>query len=262
VRALAYAMEEPMNWSPKHLLAGSIVSLALFGCGSNGGSDPADESVSGGSKLPRGGEPVDLDPSQFTTKIDNPYWPLAPGSRWIYREVENGVNQQVVVTVTDRTKAVDGVTARVIHDVVTAGGEPVEKTYDWYAQDSSGNVWYLGEDTKEYDHGKVVSTAGSWEAGVGGAQAGVIMPGQPQIGVPYRQEYDKGNAEDYATVTSVDARATVPFGTFGHVLQTKDVNPLEKNFVERKSFARGVGPIETIQVSGGSAHEQLLSYRR
>jgi hypothetical protein len=174
-----------MKWSPMHVLAGSIVSLAMFGCGSNGGSDTAgDSTVSGDSKLPRGGQPVNLDPSKFTTKIDNPYWPLSPGSRWVYREVENGVNQKVVVTVTGRTKVIDGVRARGIHDVVTARGQPVEKTYDWYAQDSSGNVWYLGEDTKEYDHGKVVSTAGSWEAGVGGAQAGVIMPGQPEIGVP------------------------------------------------------------------------------
>ncbi len=167
-----------------------------------------------------------------------------------------------MVTVTNRTKVIDGVTARVIHDVVSAGGHPIEKTYDWYAQDSSGNVWYMGEDTKEYKNGKVSSTAGSWEAGVGGAEAGVIMPGDPTVGLAYRQEYDKGNAEDNATVTSVDAKATVPFGSFDHVLQTRDVNPLETNFVEHKSYARGVGAIETIQVSGGQAHEQLLSYRR
>jgi len=252
-----------MNWSPKHLIAGSVMSLALVGCGSGGGSDPAtDATTASDSKLPRGGEPVTLVPSEFTTKIDNPYWPLSPGSQWVYREVENGVVQRVVVTVTNRTKVVDGITSRVIHDVVSAGGQPVEKTFDWYAQDSSGNVWYMGEDTKEYDHGKVVSTQGSWEAGVGGAQAGVIMPGHPTVGMTYRQEYDKGNAEDYASVTSVNAHAKVPFGSFNAVLQTRDTNPLETNFVEHKSFARGVGPVETIQVSGGSAHEQLVSYRR
>ncbi len=255
-----------MTWSPKHLIAGSLLGLVLFaGCGGNGGSDSATTTaagVSGNSKLPQGSEPANLDPAEFTTKIDNPYWPMAPGARWVSREVENGVVQRVVVTVTNRTKVVDGVTARVIHDVVSASGQPIEKTYDWYAQDSSGNVWYLGEDTKEYDHGKVVSAQGSWEAGVGGAEAGVIMPADPTVGQAYRQEYDKGNAEDNASVTSVDAKAKVPFGSFDHVLQTRDVNPLETNFVEHKSFARGVGPIETIQVSGGSAHEELLSYRR
>ncbi len=247
------------------VLAGSILGLVLAGCGSNGGSDSPSgaATVPASSKLPVGGEPANLNPAEFTTKIDNPYWPLAPGSRWVYREVENGLDQRVVVTVTNRTKVVDGVTSRVVHDVVSAHGQPIEKTYDWYAQDSSsGNVWYMGEDTKEYDHGKVVSTAGSWEAGVGGAEAGVIMPGEPAVGQTYRQEYDKGNAEDKASVTSIDAKATVPFGSFDHVLQTRDVNPLEKNFVERKSYARGVGAIETVQVSGGQAHEQLLSYTR
>jgi hypothetical protein len=255
-----------MHWSRKHhFIAGSILTLALVGCGSNGGgSDSPTEAASSspqGSALPRGSEPANLGPAEFTTNIDNPYFPLAPGSRWVYREVENGVVQRVDVTVTNGTKVVDGVTARVIHDVVSAGGQPVEKTYDWYAQDSAGNVWYLGEDTKEYDHGKVVSTAGSWEAGVGGAEAGVIMPAQPEVGISYRQEYDAGNAEDNASVTSVDAQAKVPFGSFTGVLQTKDVNPLEKNFVEHKSYAKGVGPIETIQVSGGAAHEVLLSHQ-
>src|SRR5262249_6814063 len=107
VATLVNAKEGTMNWSPMHLLAGSMVSLALFGCGSNGGSETAgDSTVSGDSKLPRGGQPVNLDPSKFTTKIDNPYWPLSPGSQWVYREIENGVNQKVVVTVTDRTKVI------------------------------------------------------------------------------------------------------------------------------------------------------------
>jgi hypothetical protein len=257
-----------MHWSTKHVaVGGSILALAFAGCGSNSptGSDPPAPSVSGspgGSGLPRGSEPANLDPAEFTTRIDNPYWPLAPGSKWVYREVENGVVQRVEVTVTNRTKVVDGVTARVVHDVVTTHGQPVEKTFDWYAQDSAGNVWYLGEDTQEYDKGKVVSTAGSWQAGVGRAEAGVIMPAQPEVGLSYRQEYDPGNAEDRARVTNVDAKARVPFGSFDGVLQTKDVNPLETNFVESKYYAKGVGPIETIQVSGGKAHEQLISYRR
>jgi hypothetical protein len=256
-----------MRWSPTFVIAGTALAVAVAGCGSDGqssGSDPttqAGSSTPTGSTLPQGSEPANLDPTEFTTNIDNPYWPLNPGSTWVYREVEDGVTQTVVVTVTDRTKVVDGVTARVIHDVVSTGGEPIEKTYDWYAQDSAGNVWYLGEDTKEYENGKVSSTTGSWEAGVGGAEAGVIMPADPKPGLSYRQEYDKGNAEDRASVVSVDVHTTVPFGSFNQVLETRDVNPLERNFVEQKYFARGVGPIETIQISGGQAHEQLLSYR-
>jgi hypothetical protein len=253
-----------MRWSQGKLLimvVGSLLGLTVAACGSSGnGSGPV--SAASSAALPKGSEPADLDPAGFTTRIDNPYWPMAPGSRWVYREVENGVAQQVDVTVTDRTKVVDGVTARVIHDVVSAGGKPIEKTFDWYAQDSAGNVWYLGEDTAEYENGKVVSRAGSWEAGVGGAEAGVIMPAQPRVGLSYRQEYDAGNAEDRARVLSLDQRAKVPFGGFTGALLTKDVNPLERNFVEHKYYARGIGPIETIQVSGGQAHEQLLSYRR
>ena len=128
--------------------------------------------------------------------IDNPYWPMAPGSRWVYRETDGkGGVMKVVVTVTDRTKTIDGIAATVVHDVVSEDGKVVEDTFDWYAQDRWGNVWYLGEDTTEYEDGKA-STAGSWEAGVDGAQAGVILPGQPEVGQAYRQEYYAGEAED------------------------------------------------------------------
>ena len=112
--------------------------------------------------LPQGSEPVELDPADFTTAIDNPYWPMEPGSRWIYRETApDGTRQRVVVTVTTKTKLIaNGITARVVHDVVREDGKLVEVTDDWYAQDCRGNVWYLGESTKEYENGKVVSRAG------------------------------------------------------------------------------------------------------
>ena len=121
--------------------------------------------------LPRGSEKVSIDPATFTTRIDNPWWPMRPGSRWLYRETDaDGTSQRVVVTVGRQTRRIaNGVTARVVHDVVTEDGRPVEVTEDWYAQDACGNLWYLGEDTKEYENGKVVSTKGSWEAGVDGA---------------------------------------------------------------------------------------------
>ena len=127
---------------------------------------------------------IELDPADFTTEIDNPWWPMTPGSRWVYRETDSeGANQKVVVTVTNRTKAIaNGIEARVVHDVVTEDGEFVEVTDDWYAQDEDGNVWYLGEDTTEYENGKPVSKAGSFEAGVDGAEPGIIMPAQPEPG--------------------------------------------------------------------------------
>ena len=133
--------------------------------------------------LPQGSEPANLDPADFVAVIDNPYWPMAPGSKWVYRETDaEGTEQRVEVTVTDRTKTILGIPATVVHDIVTEGDEVIEDTFDWYAQDTWGNVWYLGEDTKEFENGKVVSTAGSWEAGVDGAEAGVVVPASPEAG--------------------------------------------------------------------------------
>ena len=214
--------------------------------------------------LPQGSEPVTLDPANFTTRIDNPYWPMAPGTRWIYRETDGrGDRQKVVVRVTRRTRVVDGIRARVVRDTVTERGKLVEDTIDWYAQDRAGNVWYLGERTREYEDGRYVSDAGSWEAGVDGAQAGVAIPAGPVPGMRYRQEYRQGEAEDRAQVLSVSEQAQVPFARFPRrVLLTKDVNPLEPRVLEYKLYARGVGPVLVLEVSGGSGREELLSFTR
>jgi hypothetical protein len=209
------------------------------------------------------GSTAELDPADFTTEIDNPWWPMTPGSRWVYRETDTeGANQRVVVTVTDRTKTIaNGVEARVVHDVVTEDGEFVEVTDDWYAQDGDGNIWYLGEDTTEYENGKPVSQAGSFEAGVDGAEAGIIMPAQPEPGMTYRQEYYKGEAEDMGAIVSLEQQAEVPAGHYQPTLMTNDTNPLEPKVNEFKFFARGVGPVLAVSVSGGSDREELLSYR-
>jgi hypothetical protein len=216
------------------------------------------------SRLPRGAEPVNLDPADFTTKIDNPWWPMRRGSRWVYRETDSeGARQRVVVTVTRRTKLIaNGIRARVVHDVVTEDGEPVEVTDDWYAQDRAGNIWYLGEDTTEYENGRPVSKEGSFEAGVDGAQPGVIMPARPRVGMRYRQEYYKGHAEDRARIFSRREKAEVPFGFFRRTLMTRDENPLEPRVLEYKFYARGVGPVLAVSVSGGSDREELVRYRR
>lgn len=215
-----------------------------------------------GASLPQGAEPVRLDPADFTTRIDNPYWPMRPGSRWVYREGdgEGGV-QRVVVTVTAATKRIaNGVRARLVHDVVSRGGRPVEITDDWYAQDARGNVWYLGERTAEYRGGEVVSTAGSWEAGVDGAQPGVIVPAKPRPDMSYRQEYYAGEAEDRAVVMGTSEQVEVPFGLFRGALMTKELTPLEPDVVELKFYARGVGPVLAIGVSGGAGREELVKY--
>ncbi len=167
-----------------------------------------------------------------------------------------------MVTVTDRTRTVMGIEAQVVHDVVTEDGKLVEDTYDWYAQDADGNVWYLGEDTKEYDAGTFVGTHGSWEAGVDGAQPGILLPADPEVGQAYRQEYLEGEAEDRGRVLSLDERAQVPFGSFEDVLKTEDTTPLEPGLREHKFYAKGVGPVLAMAVAGGSSREELVSYIR
>ncbi len=216
----------------------------------------------GPGALPQGSEPVKLDPADFTTNIDNPYLPMSPGNKWVYRETgAGGPELRVEVTVTDRTRMIaNGIQARVVHDVVTENGQLVEVTDDWYAQDSAGNVWYLGEDTAEYENGKVKTRSGSFEAGVDGAQPGIIMPANPQDGMAYRQEYYEGEAEDRAEVLSTDEQVETPFGHFEGALMTKDLVPLEPKVSEYKLYARDVGPVLTVKTSGGSGREELVSF--
>ena len=211
--------------------------------------------------LPQGSDPLELDPADFVATIDNPFWPMAIGNAWVYRETDaEGTEQRVEVTVTDDTKEIAGITATVVHDVVSEDGELVEDTLDWYAQDAAGNIWYLGEDTKEYESGEVVSTEGSWTAGVDGALAGILLPADPEVGMTYRQEYYAGEAEDAAEILSLDEHVEVPLGTYDGVLMTKDYTPLDPDVVEHKFYARGVGPVQAIAVSGGSSREELIIF--
>ena len=244
-----------------------LVAFALAACGES--SDPAPNKATSstevqgtGAELPQGSEPADLDPSEFTTTIDNPYLPFAVGSRWVYTETEDGEPaQKVVVEVSGKTKRIaNGVEALVVRDTVTVRGEPVEVTDDWFAQDSEGNVWYLGEDTAEYEDGEVATRAGSFEAGVDGAEAGIVMPADPQVGMAYRQEYYEGEAEDRAEVLSLDEKAEVPAGYYPKTLMTKDLVPLEPKVSEHKFYAQGVGLVLAIGHSGGAGREELISF--
>ena len=157
-------------WRPGLLLSGLVLLLAACG----------DEDE---SSLPTGAEPFTLQASDFVAGIDNPYWPMTPGSRWVYHETDaEGVVTGNVVTVTERVEPIIGVPAHVVHDVATEDGRVVEDTYDWYAQDTDGNVWYFGEDTTAYEEGKPPSKEGSWRAGVAGALPGVAVPADPEVG--------------------------------------------------------------------------------
>lgn len=210
--------------------------------------------------LPQGSEPVTIDPANFTNVIDNPWWPMTPGSVWTYRETDaEGTVSKVVVTVTSDTKEILGVTTVVVHDVLTEDGTVVEDTFDWYAQDLDGNIWYFGEDTKEFtDAG--VDTTGSWEAGVDGAFPGVIVPAAPQPGLTYREEYLAGEAEDQATVLSIDEQVEVAAGSYTGLLMTKNYTPVEPDILEYKWYAQDVGQVLALTVSGGSDREELTKF--
>lgn len=231
--------------------------MALTGCAPTRG---ADEPMA--SSLPHGDEPVALDPADFTADIDNPYWPMKPGTRWTYREIDpDGEELLVTVVVTSATRKIaNGITARVVRDTVLRGDEIVEDTFDWYAQDAAGAIWYLGEDTAEFEDGEIVSREGSFEAGVDGALPGILIPPDPEPGMKYRQEYYAGQAEDNGEVLSTDAMADAPAGHYTDVLLTWDTNGLEPDVAELKFYAPGVGPVLAMEAAGGlGAREELIA---
>ena len=244
----------------------AVLSLALLGLSACGDDDTGSTATAASdgrdpsADLPQGDEPVELDPAEMSADIDHPYWPMEPGTRWTYREDEDGEVLEVVVIATDQTKELaNGVTARVVRDTVTLDGELVEDTFDWYAQDADGNVWYLGEDTAEFEDGELVTREGSFEAGVDGALPGILLPAEPEPGMRYRQEYLEGEAEDNGEVLSVDEQVEVRAGHYDHALLTKDTNALEPDVNEYKLYAQGVGPVLALGISGGAGREELIS---
>ena len=238
-------------------MAVAVAAVSVAACG--GDDDPSRD-------LPQGSERVTLDPADFTTRIDNPYLPLRVGSRWVYRETDTtGARERVVVEVTNKTKKIaNGITARVVRDTVSEKGEPVEVTDDWFAQDAEGNVWYLGEYVTNYEDGKVVDHAGSFEAGVDGAQPGIAMPADPQPGMSYRQEYLAGEAEDEGAVVTVgEEQVEVPYGFFkDDVLMTRDRVPTEPRVQELKFYVRGIGTVLSVHTDGDGGRAELVSFKR
>ncbi len=213
--------------------------------------DPGD----GGNYAPK------LDPADFVATVDNPYLPWKPGARWTFTGDDDGEVENTEIVVTDKHKDILGISATVVRDTVKdADNVVVEDTYDWYAQDKDGNVWYLGEDSTEYENGKPHSTKGSWESGVKGAYPGIVMPAHPTEGKAYRQEYQKGEAEDMAQVLHVGAGPEkVKAGSYDKLVVTKEWNPLEPDVIEQKTYAPGVGVILEEKVAGGTGRGELTS---
>jgi hypothetical protein len=201
-----------------------------------------------------------IDPNNFVDTIDNTYFTMTPGTTFNYEgETEDGT-ETIVVYVTSETREVMGVTCVVVWDRVYLDGELIENTYDWFAQDNVGNVWYFGEDSEELEEGEVVSTEGSWEAGVDGALPGIVMPADPIVGQSYRQEYYAGIAEDMGQILALNETVTVPYGTFDDCLQTKDWTPLEPGVIENKYYSAAVGWVVMEEVVlGGDEVVELIS---
>lgn len=243
-------------------VAGCLVAVAA--CGDDGppgdarGSAPSTTAVidpgDGGRYDPA------IDPADFGGPVDNPYMPLLPRSRWVYQGTSDGESERIEVLVTGETRQVMGIDAVVVRDTVTVDGELVEDTDDWFAQDADGNVWYLGEDSTEYEDGEVASSAGSWEAGVDGALPGIVMPADPQVGDAYRQEFYPGEAEDLAEVVRIGDSATVAGQAYDDLLVVEEWNPLEPEAVEEKSYARGVGVVLEVKTAGGDERAELVEF--
>jgi hypothetical protein len=252
-----------------------VAALAVAACSDDGATGSAESSstaaAEGSTSTVADGAPV-IDPgdggnydpgitaADFVAGIDNPYLPLTPGSRWVYEGSEDGEDQRIEVVVTDRTRQVMGVTAVVVQDTVTSGGEVVEDTEDWFAQDRDGNVWYLGEATQEFDGGQPTSSAGSWEAGVDGAQPGLAMPAAPSVGQAYRQEFLAGEAEDLAEVLRTEGTGTALDQPVDHVVTIREWTPLEPDVVEEKGYAPGIGQITERTTAGGDGEFHLVEY--
>ncbi len=200
-----------------------------------------------------------IDPANFVAGVTNKYFPLTPGKVYTY-EGNNGTIQDTV-TVTNEHKTILGVQTMTIKDTALINGQLLEDTIDWYAQDKDGNVWYFGEDTKEYQNGKVISTAGTWEAGVNGAKPGIIMQANPQIGGPIFQEYYQNHAEDQFQVLSTNESLTLPTGKYEACIKTKEWTRLEPSVVEQKVFCPEVGLAQATTVQGGNEFSQLISIK-
>jgi hypothetical protein len=242
------------------MLALATVALSLIGAGL-----VTNDAVAGGSRcsLPTFGPGSDYRPTfdrgGFTAQVTNPWFPLPVGRTYVYTGVDGTHRTTDIMTVSRRTRFIDGVRTRVVNDRVLMGGVVRERTTDYYAQDASGNVRNYGEDTAELDrHGNVTTTDGSFRAGFDGGQPGVFMQAHPQLGRKFRQEWYQGQAEDVYKALSTDTTRSTPYGTFTGVLLTLETNALEPGVRDHKYYARGIGTISELSVRGGNERLHLV----
>jgi hypothetical protein len=209
-----------------------------------------------------GGAPYDpvINPSNFVSRIDNPYFPLTPGTTFVYEGRTAQGFEHDEFAVTHNTKVILGVTCVEVHDSVALDGELAEDTLDWFAQDTEGNVWYFGENTHELEDGLITTIEGTFTAGVDGDKPGIIMKAHPAIGDFYRQEFSLANAEDFAETVSLTESVTVPAGSFHNCLKSKETTPLETDLLEYKFYAPSVGNVLTVDAVTGD-REELVEIR-
>jgi hypothetical protein len=235
-------------------VAVGAASLALVGC-SGGSRGPTVTTTTTEKPL--------VNVSNFSATVDNPWFPLHPGAKWIYAGTEDGDKTRDVVFVTGRTKTIAGVQCVVVSDNVYTNGKLSETTYDYYAQDRHGNVWYFGEDTADLDkHGHVTSREGTWLTGRDGARPGIVMKAHPKVGVSYEQEHYAGHAEDQARVVATGAHVSTRAVTSSNVLVTLEWTPLEPKVREHKYYVRGYGQVKEVVFRGGHETSSLVSYTR
>jgi hypothetical protein len=202
-------------------------------------------------------------PDGFAAHVDNPWFPLRPGTTEVYRGIKEGQPSRDVFTVTARTRVIQGVRCTVVRDRLYLRGRLEERTQDWYAQDNAGNVWYFGEATAELNpDGSVRSTEGSWQSGVAAARAGIFMPAHPRRGQSGLQEFYKGHAQDHFRVLSLTARVHTPGASSNAALLTREWTPLEPGVVDHKLYVKGIGTVLEQTVKGGDERNALIAVRR
>jgi len=232
----------------------SMVVAALMGVGFLFGIGPS---------TGRAGANFPPSPGDFVRRVDNPWFPLIPGTTFVYRGVKDGKVAQDVFSVTSETKTIQGIRCTGVRDRLFLAGRLEERTTDWYAQDVHGNVWYFGESTAELDRaGHVTSTEGSWQAGRNGAQGGIYMTARPKVGQVRRQEYYRGHAEDHFSVLTLRASISVPYVRSSSALLTKEWTPLEPGTLDHKYYVRGIGEVKEVTVKGPTERAELISVHR
>jgi hypothetical protein len=229
--------------------------LILFACNPLGGGENNERQKDNGY------DPI-IQPENFLDSITNTYWPMRAGNTWKYENKSDEVTETIDIEVLKEKKQILGISCTVVHDRVYENGRLIEDTYDWYAQDKAGNVWYMGEDSREMDGDKIIGYEGSWEAGVDGAKPGIIMWADPFPGMPYRQEYYFDEAEDWGQVVEILPSLNIGGTTYQNVVKTKEWTPLEKDYIENKYYAPGVGLIKEQVITGGTDLLELKEFKK